>query len=372
MPTHDSKFLLWSLLLLALSVVLIACARQPIPEGDAPRATPDPAAETTPAPIDREALRARLTRMQWNVTQESGTERAFSGEYWNTHEDGIYVDIVDGTPLFSSLDKFDSGCGWPSFTRPLEERWVVEKSDLTHGMVRTEVRSSRADSHLGHVFEDGPQPTGLRYCINSASLRFVPVADLEKEGLGRFLPMFDKKGAAKSSDKESVMTDPKTDATTETAVLAGGCFWGMEDLLRKLPGVLDTECGYTGGHLDNPKYDDTHDSRSGHAESVKIVFDPKKLSFDELLTFFFKIHDPTTLNRQGNDRGTQYRSTIFYANDAQKAAAEKAIAEAEKKWKRKVVTTLEPAAKWWPAEAYHQDYLLRNPGGYTCHYIREL
>lgn len=379
-PSHlamtllDTKPWLWLALLLALVVALAACARTPRPEENAPAGSPSPAPVAAtevpaPAPIDREALKSRLTPIQWKVTQESGTERAFTGEYWDNHADGIYVDIVDGTPLFSSKDKFDSGCGWPSFTQPLAESPLVEKNDLTHGMVRTEVRSKRADSHLGHVFDDGPKPTGLRYCINSASLRFVPVADLEKEGLGRFLPLFGQQpGAATSSDASAAKAGP----TTETAVLAGGCFWGMEDLLRKIPGVLETDCGYTGGHLENPKYDDTHDSKSGHAEAVRIVFDPAKVSYDELLTWFFKIHDPTTLNRQGNDRGTQYRSAIFYANDAQKAAAEKAISVAESKWKKKVVTTLEPAAKWWPAEDYHQDYLVKNPRGYTCHYIRDL
>jgi peptide methionine sulfoxide reductase msrA/msrB len=365
MTSPDSKLTLWTALLIALTVLLGACARAPRPE-EAPAPTEETAPVTTPAPIDREALKARLTPIQWKVTQESGTERAFTGEYWDNHADGIYVDIVDGTPLFSSKDKFDSGCGWPSFTQPLEESPLAEKRDLTHGMVRTEVRSTRADSHLGHVFDDGPKPTGLRYCINSASLRFVPVADLEKEGLGRFLPLFGKTASSSASPAAA------SASSRETAVLAGGCFWGMEDLLRKIPGVLDTECGYTGGHLENPKYDDTHDSKSGHAESVKIVFDPAKVSYDELLAWFFKIHDPTTLNRQGNDRGTQYRSTIFYANAEQKAAAEKAITIAEAKWKKKVVTTLEPAAKWWPAEAYHQDYLVKNPRGYTCHYIRDL
>lgn len=160
----------------------------------------------------------------------------------------------------------------------------------------------------------------------------------------------------------------------ETAYLAGGCFWGMQDLLRKIPGVIETEVGYTGGWLENPKYDDTHDSKSGHAEAVKIVFDPSKLAFEELLSKgFFRMHDPTTLNRQGNDMGTQYRSTIFYVDDTQKAVAEKvkAAVNASGKWKRPVVTTIEPFAKWWPGEDYHQDYLVKHPGGYTCHWMRD-
>jgi peptide-methionine (S)-S-oxide reductase len=159
----------------------------------------------------------------------------------------------------------------------------------------------------------------------------------------------------------------------ETAYLAGGCFWGMQDLLRSIPGVIKTEVGYTGGWLDNPKYDDTHDSKSGHAEAVMIVFDPSTISFETLLDqWFFKMHDPTTLNRQGNDMGTQYRSTIFYTNEAQHATAQAVIQRIDEsgKWKRPIITTLERFEKWWVGEGYHQDYLEKNPGGYTCHFMR--
>ena len=154
----------------------------------------------------------------------------------------------------------------------------------------------------------------------------------------------------------------------ESAILAGGCFWGMEDLFRQLPGVVDTQVGYTGGQAANP----TYQSHDGHAEAIEVVFDPTKTSYRALLEFLFAIHDPTTPNRQGNDRGTSYRSAIFYLNPDQETVARQVIAEIEasKKWPGPVVTEITPADVFYPAEEYHQDYLRKNPGGYTCHYVR--
>ena len=157
---------------------------------------------------------------------------------------------------------------------------------------------------------------------------------------------------------------------TETATLAGGCFWGVEELLRKLPGVANTTVGYAGGTLENPRYEDVKSGSTGHAESLQIVFDPSKISFDDILDHFFRLHDPTTPNRQGNDVGTQYRSAIFFHDETQHDAAKRAVERAQSKWTRPITTEIVPFTKFWEAEDYHQDYLQRYPNGYTCHYYR--
>jgi methionine-R-sulfoxide reductase/methionine-S-sulfoxide reductase len=296
---------------------------------------------------------AALTPEQFRVTQRNGTERAYTGEFWMSHDPGLYVDVVSGEPLFASTDKFDSGTGWPSFTKPVEQANVVTRRDFSLLWPRTEVRSAHGDSHLGHVFKDR-FPRRLRYCINSASLRFIPADDLEAQGYGEYRTLF--------STKETNMSEYKK------AVLAGGCFWGMQDLIRKQPGVVSTRVGYTGGQNANA----TYRNHPGHAEAIEIVYDPAQTDYRALLEFFFQIHDPTTKDRQGNDRGSSYRSAIFYCDDEQKSVALDTIADVEASglWPGAVVTEVTRAAEFWEAEPEHQDYLERIPNGYTCHYPR--
>ncbi|MCE9581703.1 MAG: peptide-methionine (S)-S-oxide reductase MsrA [Planctomycetes bacterium] len=226
-------------------------------------------------------------------------------------------------------------------------------------------RSRKSPTRLPQIFRscDNPPRASARIpCMKIIATAFLLAALVALfAGCGDSAPPKEKKGPTPMPDR------------VEIATFSGGCFWGVQELIREVPGVVTTQVGYTGGHLDNPHYDDTHDSASGHAEAVQVTFDPAKLSYEKLLNLFFKLHDPTTPNRQGNDKGTQYRSAIFYHSEEQRLTAEKVKAEVDKsgKWKKPVVTEIVPAAKWWPAEEYHQDYLQKHPGGYTCHYWRD-
>jgi len=299
-----------------------------------------------------ENAKKKLTPLQCDVAFSNATEPPFKNEYWNNHREGIYVDIVSGEALFSSTDKFDSGTGWPSFKKPIKKKVVLEQPDDSHSMNRTEVRSTKSDIHLGHVFEDGPAPTGRRYCINSASLKFIPREKMEDEGYGEYLILFGDKSAK----------------AAETAIFAAGCFWGVEEYFSRVKGVIKSESGYTGGTVKAPSYEQVCTGKTGHAEAVRVTFNPKFISYERLLQHFWEIHDPTSLNKQGNDVGTQYRSAIFFTNAEQEKTAKTSREQLAKSGKhsREIVTEIVPATEFYPAEEYHQDYLKKNPHGY-CH-----
>jgi peptide methionine sulfoxide reductase msrA/msrB len=285
--------------------------------------------------------RARLTPEQFAVARSKGTERPFCGGLLAEKHAGLFVCVCCDLPLFESAAKFESGTGWPSFFQPVAPENVREEEDTSHRMVRTEILCARCDAHLGHVFDDGPKPTGRRHCVNSESLRFVPAAKL------------------------ATLAEPRPAAAARAeAVFAGGCFWCVEAVFRELDGVLDVVSGYAGGSAETANYKAVCGGGTGHAEAVKIVYDPRKISYEQLLKVHFATHDPTTKNRQGHDEGEQYRSAIFYASEEERQLAQAFLADLAdaKVFGKPIVTTLEPLRAFYPAEAYHQNYVACNPG----------
>jgi peptide methionine sulfoxide reductase msrA/msrB len=277
-----------------------------------------------------------LTPDQYRVMRQCGTEPPFSGKFNDHYTEGTYICAACRAPLFRWESKYDHGSGWPSFTSPIGKEAVEYREDLSFGMRRIEVLCTSCGAHLGHVFDDGPTPTGEHFCVNSAALDFLP------------------EGASTSA---AAIKDAKAGGPG-TATFAAGCFWGVEYKFRQVKGVTDAVSGYTGGTTEDPTYVQVCADRTGHVEAVRVTFDPAVVSYEELVRFFFTVHDPTQVDGQGADVGTQYRSVIFTHDEAQKETAQKVMAEvgASGRFKKPLATALVPALEFTRAEEYHQRY----------------
>lgn len=290
----------------------------------------------SPAPAQRveksvAEWRELLTAEQFQIARQKGTERAGSGEFCERHEPGLYGCVCCGTPLFDSREKFDSGSGWPSFTQPVQENAIKYEKDTSFGMTRVEVMCNVCDAHQGHVFPDGPEPSGLRYCINSASMQLLT-----------------------------------TELSTATAVIGGGCFWCTEAVFQRVKGVQRVESGYAGGQIANPTYREVVSGRTNHAEVIKVTYDPNELAYADLLRIFFSTHDPTTLNRQGYDSGTQYRSIIIAREEEERKTAEAVKAEMAELFDDPIVTEIKLGDAFYKAEADHQNFYNENQNQPYC------
>lgn len=279
-----------------------------------------------------------LTDAEREVILKKGTEMPFTGEYENKKEDGTYTCRQCNTALYGSKDKFSSNCGWPSFDDEIEG--AVLKFTDADGR-RTEIVCANCKGHLGHVFTgEGYTDKDTRHCVNSISLKFI------KEG--------------------EELPQPIPNTETKIAYLASGCFWGTEYHLQKLPGVISTTVGYLGGTMEHPTYKEVCTGTTGHAEAVKVVYDPQLVSYETILKMYFETHDPTQVDGQGPDIGTQYRSEIFYTELDQKKVAQKLISLLEEKG-YKVATALSQAPPFYEAEDYHQDYYDNKGSSPYCH-----
>ena len=271
----------------------------------------------------------KLTPEEQRVILHKGTEQPFSGKYEHFAGKGVYTCKQCGAPLYRSDDKFDAQCGWPSFDDEIPG--AIKRVPDADGR-RTEILCANCGGHLGHVFlGEGFTPKDTRHCVNSISLNFEPVT-----------------------------------INTERAIFASGCFWGVEYQLQKLDGIISTTVGYTGGHVPNPTYKQVCTGTTGHAEAVEIVFDPSRVSYEDIAKLYFETHDPTQADGQGPDIGEQYRSEIFYLSEEQKATAQRLI-DTLRKQGLDVVTELTPASTFYEAEDYHQDYYAKKGGTPYCH-----